>query len=84
EVLAILRDEVQRIVAVSEQEILQAIGVYYDTTHNVAEGAAAAALAALLKDAKGDAREGVQNGVSGLMLTGGNINRALFRQAIGG
>ena len=47
----------ERVVAVSEAEIRSAIRVWFSDTHNVAEGAAAAALAACLRERDGDRRE---------------------------
>ncbi len=71
--LARIRAGVERIVAVSEAEIRAAIRAYFSDTHNIAEGAAAAALAACLRE-----REAVAGLRIGLVLTGGNIDRALF------
>ena len=76
EAFALMQGGVSRIVAVDDAEVLQAIARYFTDTHNVAEGAGAAPLAALLKD---EARTGRR---VGLVLTGGNINEALFRQAL--
>jgi len=68
---------VERIVAVSEAEIRAAIRNYFSDTHNVAEGAAAAALAACLRE-----RAAVADKHVGLVLTGGNIDRALYREIL--
>ena len=76
EALAIMLDGVSRIVAVSEAEVQQAIGIYFNDTHNVAEGAGAAALAAMLQEGGAAGRK------VGLVLTGGNINEQLFRSAL--
>jgi threonine dehydratase len=67
-----------RIVQVSEDEIAEAIRIYYEDTHNLAEGAGAAPLAALLKEG-GRKRLRV-----GLILSGANIDRAMFGQVMGG
>jgi threonine dehydratase len=72
--LARIQAGVERIVAVSEAEIRAAIRAYFSDTHNVAEGAAAAALAACLREWEAVAGKRV-----GLVLTGGNIDRALYR-----
>jgi threonine dehydratase len=77
EALAEIRRGLERVVAVSEREILAAIRHYFSDTHNVAEGAAAAALAALLREPE-EAR-GLR---VGLVLTGGNIDAALFAEAL--
>lgn len=64
---------VTRIVAVSEDEIAEAIRIYYSATHNLAEGAGAAPLAALLKEKDRYTRKRV-----GLILSGGNIDMATY------
>ena len=47
--LAIIAREVDAIVAVSDAEVAQAMRIYFSDTHNLAEGAGAAALAAALQ-----------------------------------
>ena len=69
----------ERIVAVSEQEIAAAIRLYYTATHNLAEGAGAAALAALVRE-----RTQMQGKRIGVILTGGNIDADMFRTVMGG
>jgi threonine dehydratase len=68
----------ERIVSVSEEQILAAMGHYFSDTHNIAEGAGAAALAALLKDG-----EAMHDKRVGLVLSGGNLDRALYMRALG-
>jgi threonine dehydratase len=68
-----------RVVAVSEDDIAEAIRIYYTTTHNLAEGAGAAPLAALLKENNRYAGKRV-----GLILSGGNIDMAVFAQILRG
>jgi threonine dehydratase len=72
-----VRAGAERIVAVSEAEIRAAIRTYFSDTHNVAEGAAAAALAACLRE-----RASVAGRRVGLVLTGGNIDRPLYREIL--
>jgi threonine dehydratase len=48
--LQVIRRGVDRIVEVSDDEIAEAIRTLYSATHNCAEGAGAAALAALLRE----------------------------------
>jgi threonine dehydratase len=72
--LAIIRDGAARIVTVSDDEIAGAIRVYWTDTHNLAEGAGAAALAGLLQEKDAMAGRRV-----GLCLSGGNIDLALFK-----
>jgi threonine dehydratase len=72
--LALIRAGAERIVVVSDAEIRAAVRFYFSDTHNVAEGAAGAALAACLRE-----RVAVAGKSVGLMFTGGNIDRALYR-----
>jgi len=58
-----------RLVRVAEDEIAEAVRVYYRTTHNLAEGAGAVPLAAALKEKPRLAGKRV-----GLILSGGNID----------
>ncbi len=67
----------ERIVTVSEDEILAAMRHYFSDTHNIAEGAGAAPLAALLKE-----RERMQGKKVGLILSGGNLDRDLYLKAL--
>ena len=62
-----------RVVTVSEDEIRAAMRHYFTDTHNVAEGAGAAPLAAALKERARNAGRRVA-----LVLSGGNIDRATF------
>ncbi|HUD88516.1 MAG TPA: threonine dehydratase [Xanthobacteraceae bacterium] len=79
EAFAIIKQGAARIVAVSEDEIAEAIRILYATTHNLAEGAGAAPLAALLKE---QARYAGKR--AGLILTGGNIDMPVFTQVLRG
>jgi threonine dehydratase len=71
----IIRRGVSRIVSVTDEEIGAAIRAYWTDTHNLVEGAGAAPLAALLKERQRMAGKRV-----GLVVSGGNIDLALFRQ----
>ena len=71
--LACIRSGASRIVQVSDDEIAEAIRIYWTDTHNLAEGAGAAPLAAALKE-----RDRLGNKRVGLILSGGNIDLALF------
>ena len=73
--LAIIRDGVARIVTVTDDEVAEAIRAYWTDTHNLAEGAGAAPLAALIKEGGSQAARRV-----GVVLCGGNIDLALFRR----
>ena len=77
--LAMILDGVERIVTVSEDEILDAMHHYLTDTHNLAEGAGAAPLAALLKE-----RDAMAGKTVGLVLSGGNADHALLKQVVDG
>jgi threonine dehydratase len=68
-----------RMVEVSEDAIAEAIRIYYDDTHQVAEGAGAAPLAALLEE-----RARMAGKTVAVVLSGGNIERARFHRILGG
>ena len=73
--LAIIRKGASRIVQVSDDEIAAAIRAYWTDTHNLAEGAGAAPLAAALQE-----KQKLQGKRVGLILSGGNIDFELFRK----
>jgi threonine dehydratase len=79
EAFAIIKTGAARVVTVSEDEIAEAIRIYYTTTHNLAEGAGAAPLAALLKEKAHYAGKR-----AGLVLSGGNIDMPLLAQILRG
>lgn len=66
-----------RIVSVSEGEIAEAMRVYYTDTHNLAEGAGAAALAALIQE-----REMMLGKRVAVILSGGNVDRSVYASVI--
>jgi threonine dehydratase len=68
-----------RIVQVSEDEIADAVRIYFDDTHHVVEGAGAAPLAALLQE-----RQRMVGRRVGLIASGGNIERSRFLQLLSG
>jgi len=77
EALALIRREVEDIVAVSDDEVAEAMRIYFSDTHNVAEGAGAAPLAAALQRRAAFAGRRV-----GLALTGGNVDREQFARVL--
>ena len=79
EALAIIAKGATRIVRVAEDEIAEAIRMLWAATHNVAEGAGAAALAALVKD-----RDRMRGQRVGLILSGGNIDTDVLRTVLEG
>lgn len=72
--LDIIRKGAARIVTVTDDEVAGAIRAYWQDTHNLAEGAGAAPLAALLQE-----RDAMRGKRAGIVLCGGNIDLALFR-----
>jgi threonine dehydratase len=78
EALAMIRKGASRIVQVTDDEVGSAIRYYWTDTHNLAEGAGAAALAAALQE-----KSRLQGKRIGLVLSGGNIDFDLFRQWVG-
>jgi threonine dehydratase len=75
--LAVILAGVEDVVTVSEDEIKGAMRAYFIDTHNLAEGAAAAPLAALLKQ-KSDGKK------VGLVNSGGNVDAETFKGVMSG
>ncbi len=71
--LEIMWNNAVRIVEVSDEEIADAMTAYYEDTHNVAEGAGAASLAAAIKE-----KSELIGRQTGIVLTGGNVDRETF------
>ena len=70
---------VDRIVSVTEKEVAAAMAALFTCTHNVAEGAGAASLAAMLQERAGTAGERV-----GVILCGGNVDANVFAEVLRG
>jgi len=68
-----------RFIEVSEEQIAEGMRAYFDDTHQVAEGAGAAPLAALLTERERSADRKVA-----LILSGGNIERARYLEVLKG
>jgi threonine dehydratase len=79
EALAIIAKGAARVLCVTEDEIAAAIRTCFAATHNVAEGAGAAALAGLLQEAAAMRGRRV-----GLILSGGNIDSDVLREVLAG
>ena len=75
--LDILRPHLDHIVQVSDDAVAAAMRHLFTDTHNVAEGAGAAALAAALQE-----REQLRGQVVGLALTGGNVDASVLAQVL--
>jgi threonine dehydratase len=77
--LEIIRAGAERIVEVSEEEIAAAIRLYFSATHTLTEGAAAAPLAALMKE-----RDRMKGRRVGLVVTGQNIDSPVMAKVLAG
>jgi threonine dehydratase len=69
----------ERVLQVTDDEIETAMQAYFSDTHNVAEGAGAAALAAALQE-----RQLLSGKRVALVLSGGNVDRAAFARVLCG
>jgi threonine dehydratase len=77
EPVALIKQGADRIVQVTDDEVAAAIRAYHEDTHNMAEGAAGVALAALFQE-----RERMKGKRVGVILSGANISRALLGQIL--
>lgn len=77
EALEVIWRGVDRIVEVSDSEVAEAIRILFTSTHNAAEGAGAAALAAARRE-----RSRLAGRRTAVVLSGGNIDRALFADVL--
>jgi threonine dehydratase len=77
EPLEIMRQNVDHVVLVSDDEIRRAMKTYFTDTHNAVEGAGAASLAAALKE-----KATLKGKRVGLILTGGNVDHEIFARVL--
>ena len=77
EALEVMLKHVDHIVRVSDDEIRHAMRIYFSDTHNVVEGAGAAALAAALKE-----KSSLRGKRIALIATGGNVDRDAFANVL--
>jgi len=75
--LEVILDQVDEVVAVTDEEVMAAMKLYFTATHNVAEGAGAAALAAAMQ-----IRHRLQGRRIGLTLSGGNVDHDMFSEIL--
>jgi threonine dehydratase len=73
----IMKDHVTDVVLLTEEEILQGIRVAIETTHNLAEGAGAASIAAALK-----IKDRLAGKKVALVMSGGNLDHQHLMQAM--
>jgi threonine dehydratase len=76
--LEIIRREVDDVIAVDDAEVAAAMRLLFAATHNVAEGAGAAGLAGLWQQ-----RERWRGRRVGFVLSGGNVDTAMYAQVLG-
>jgi len=79
EAFEIVREHAARIVRVSDEDIAEAMRIYHEDTHNTAEGAGAAGLAALIKE-----RERQRGRKVAVILSGANVDRERYAQVLAG
>jgi threonine dehydratase len=77
--LAIVLANISRIAEVTDAELAEAMRKIFALTHNVAEGAGAAAFAAAWRE-----RESLAGKRVGIALTGGNVDTAVFADVLAG
>ncbi|MCB2033422.1 MAG: pyridoxal-phosphate dependent enzyme, partial [Ottowia sp.] len=75
--LAVLAGGLDHVVQVSDAEVAAAMRALYADTHNLAEGAGAAALAAALQE-----RAALRGRCVGLALTGANVDAGVFAEIL--
>ncbi len=79
EPLALIRREVDDVIAVTDSEVAAAMRAMFSDTHNAAEGAGAASLAAALQQ-----RAHWRGKTIGVTLCGGNVDREVFARVLAG
>jgi threonine dehydratase len=77
--MEVIWENVDRIIQVSDEEIERAMRVIYQDTHNLAEGAAAAAMAGAIQE-----QENNQGKRIGVVLTGSNVDADVFARVLAG
>jgi len=77
--LEILLANLDRVLTVSEAQVGEAMRIYFTDTHNVVEGAGAAALAAALKE-----KDRLKGKKVGVVATGGNVDHDVFARVLQG
>ncbi len=79
EAMEIIWDNVARMVEVTDGEIAEAMRIYFQDTHNIAEGAGAAPLAAARKELHLNHQKRI-----GLVLTGANVDMDVYESVLSG
>jgi len=79
EPLALIRREVDNVIAITDDEVAAAMRAMFSDTHNAAEGAGAASLAAAMQQ-----RDHWRGKTIGVTLCGGNVDRTMFARVLAG
>lgn len=79
EAFEIYKNGLARVVAITDDEVAEAMRVIYRTTHNVAEGAGAAPVAAAIQE-----RDRLAGKKAAAILCGGNVDTDVFAQVLAG
>jgi threonine dehydratase len=79
EAFEIIRQEVDRIVTVDDAALAEAMRILFSDTHNAAEGAGAAGLAAVMAE-----RDRLAGQTVGVVLCGANVDRDVFARVLAG
>ena len=77
--MEVIWTNVARIVQVPDSAIAEAMRAFYEDTHNLAEGAGAAALAAALQE-----KDKLEDKRVGIVLTGANVDREMYERVLSG
>lgn len=77
--LEVIWQGVDRIVALSDDEVAEAMRALFEDTHNVAEGAGALSLAAALSE-----RDRLSGKKIAVIMSGGNVDREVFSKILKG
>jgi threonine dehydratase len=75
--LEIMLSQVSRFVTVTDDEVAEAMRAFFHDTHNIAEGAGAMGLAALLQE-----KDTMRSRRIGIVLSGGNVDTAVFAKVL--
>jgi threonine dehydratase len=77
--MEVIWTNVARILQVPDSAIAEAMRAFYEDTHNLAEGAGAAALAAALQE-----KDKLEDKRVGIVLTGANVDREMYERVLSG
>jgi threonine dehydratase len=77
--LELMWRHVSRVVTVNDDEVAAAMRAIFDDTHNLAEGGGAAGVAAILKE-----KDALLGKRVATVISGGNVDRALFAEVLCG